>query len=147
MYASSWGALLADRAPDSNRTSAFSLSFFISTISVAVGGFSAFLLTPLASNDAQLVLGHRYLYVGIAALGLLGPLLVSRVSETAKTRAGRDRRSFLPRKSRGPVLQYSLAGILIALGAGMVIPNIGGWALLKFQVKDDISGPVLGGFN
>jgi hypothetical protein len=25
--------------------------------------------------------------------------------------------------------------MLIALGAGMVIPNIGGWALLKFQVK------------
>ncbi len=147
MFASSWGAMLADKATDSKRTSAFSLSFFISAVSAAVGGFSAIVLTPFASDNARLVLGHRYLYVGIAALSLLGPIIVSRVAEPAKLKPRTERRSFLPRKSRRPVLQYSVAGILVALGAGMVIPNIGGWALLKFQVKDDVSAPVLGGLN
>src|SRR2546428_1856849 len=37
-YASSWSAMLADKAGNMKRTSAFGLSFFVATISSALGG-------------------------------------------------------------------------------------------------------------
>ncbi len=147
MYASSWGAMLADKATNARRTSVFSLSFFIATISFAVGGFSASILGPLDSvYGISLAQGHRYLYVGAAAIGLIGPAMVSKVSESKIVR-GSERVHLFPRKSRGPVIRYSVAGILIALGAGMVVPLIQSWALLRFEVADDVSAPIMGGVN
>jgi len=80
-------------------------------------------------------------------LSLLGPAIALTVSESRSS--GADHRGFriIPKRSRKTVAQYSLAGILIALGAGMVIPLIPGWALLKFGVVDDVSAPILGGVN
>lgn len=148
MYASSWGAMLADKATNAKRTSAFSLSFFISTISFAVGGFSASILAPLQSiYGVSIVEGHRYLYVSVAAISLIGPAIVSRVSESIATRRDGDKVHLFPRKSRKAVSQYAVAGILIALGAGMVVPLIQSWALLKFNVADDVSAPIMGGVN
>ncbi len=160
MYASSWTAMLADKAGDAKRTTAFSLSFFISTISAAVGGFSASLLAPLDSFlSVDLVQGHRYLFVSVALISLLGPALALRVSDSKPSglvsRIGlpfwsrkfsvRESRAFL--RSWKVVLQYSLAGSLIAFGAGMVIPLVPGWAYLKFGLKDDVTGPIFGGVN
>jgi MFS family permease len=148
MYAVSWGAMLADKSTNSKRTVAFSLSFFISTISFAVGGFSPALLGPLASvYHVDLVTGHRYLFVTTAALSLLGPGIVSKVSESRTARPVGERFHLVPRKSRKVVSQYTVAGVLIALGAGMVIPLIGGWAYLKFNLTDDVTAPILGGLN
>jgi MFS family permease len=147
MYASSWGAMLADKATDAKRTSAFSLSFFIATISAAVGGFSASILGLLKNSYAiDLVTGHRYLFLGVALLSLLGPGIALTVSESKSSAT--DHRGFhiIPKRSRKTV-EYSLAGILIALGAGMVIPLMPGWALLKFGIVDDVSAPILGGIN
>jgi len=72
MYASSWGAMLADKATNEKRTSAFSLSFFISTISFAVAGFAPGILGPLDSiYGIDIVTGHRYLFVTVAAISLI----------------------------------------------------------------------------
>ncbi len=148
MYASSWGAMLADKATNKKRTSAFSMSFFISTISSAVGGFTPAILGPLdAIYGIDLVTGHRYLFVSVAAISLLGPAIVTRVSESKSGRRDGEHLHFIPRKSLRPVAYYTVAGALIGLGAGMVIPLVPGWALLKFGVKDDVSAPILGGVN
>lgn len=156
MFAASWTAILADKAGDAKRTSAFSLSFFVSTISAAVGGFSASLLGPLDSFlGVSLVQGHRYLFVSVALISLLGPVLALRVSESKPSARRMGRVELIPWKiswrtaiqSWKVVLQYSFAGALIAFGAGMVIPLVPGWAYLKFGVKDDVSGPIFGGIN
>lgn len=145
MYASSWTAILAEKATDAKRTSAFSLSFFVQTISGALGGFSTVFLGPLDSFlHIGLIDGHRYLYVSVAVISLLGPLLVLKVSEP-KSRV--SRLQVLPWKSLRPVLQYTLAGSIIALGAGMVVPLVPGWAFLRWGLKDDVTGPVFGGVN
>ena len=155
MYAASWTAILADKAGNEKRTSAFSLSFFVATISFAVGGFSAILLGPLDSFlNISLVQGHRYLFVSVALVSLIGPAVALKVSES-KLVGSTDRVQIIPWKiswrasfqSWKTVLQYSLAGALIAFGAGLVIPLIPGWAFLKFGVKDDISAPIFGGIN
>ncbi len=156
MFAASWTAILADKAGDAKRTSAFSLSFFVSTISSAVGGFSASLLGPLDSMlRISLVEGHRYLFVSVAVVSLLGPALALRVSESKISPNGSIRFEFKPRMSSWKatyqswktVLKYSFTGALIAFGAGMVIPLVPGWAYLKFGVKDDVSAPIFGGIN
>ncbi len=155
MFAASWTAILADKAGDAKRTSAFSLSFFVSTISAAVGGFSASVLGPLDNMlGISLVEGHRYLFVSVALVSLLGPALALRVSES-KTTNGSLRVEFNLRRfswratyrSWKTVLKYSFTGALIAFGAGMVIPLVPGWAYLKFGVKDDVSAPIFGGIN
>jgi MFS family permease len=48
-FASSWSALLADKAGNLRRTSAFGLWFFIATIAGALGGFSTSLLSLMRS--------------------------------------------------------------------------------------------------
>ncbi len=53
MYASSWSAMLADKAGNRKRTSAFGLSFFVATIASALGGFSTSLLDLLKSVEKE----------------------------------------------------------------------------------------------
>ena len=148
MFASSWTAMLADKATNAWRTRAFTLSFFVSTISSAAGGFSPSILGPFDSFlGISLVQGHRYLFAGVASVSLFGPAIVSRVSDSRPSGIGNPHLRVLPRKSLRPVIRYSIAGGLIALGAGMVIPLVPGWAYLRFGVKDDVTGPVFGGVN
>lgn len=150
MYAVAWGALLAEKAGDAKRTSAFSLSFFISTVSSAVGGFSAAILVPLRSiYGVDLVTGTRFLYVAAAILSVVGPLMILRIQESRSgllLSEGFHLR-LLPTKSRSIVRKYVFASILIALGAGMVIPLMTGWVDLKFGVTYDVSASILQGVN
>src|SRR5207244_11721591 len=52
-----------------------------------------------------------------------------------------------PGQSRGLVFRSAAYGIVIALGAGMVIPLIPGWAFLKYGLANDVTGPIFGGIN
>src|SRR5438874_7101444 len=149
MYASSWSAMLADKAGNLKRTSAFGLSFFVATIASALGGFSTSLLDLLKSAyQVDLVTGNRYLFISVAAISLIGPMIVYlRVSESRLKTNQESGFHILPRKSRGIVFRYAAYGIVIALGAGMVIPLIPGWAFLKYGLANDVIGPIFGGIN
>jgi len=149
MYASSWGAMLADKAGNLKRTSAFGLSFFVATISAALGGFSTSLLGVMKSvYQIDLVTGNRYLFVGIAALSLIGPLIVySKVSESEPHLGEQMGFHIIPRKARRTVLRYVIYAFTIAIGAGMVIPLVSGWAFLKYGLANDVTGPIFGGVN
>ncbi len=151
MFAASWSAFLADKAGDLKRTSAFSLSFLVSTISQAIGGFSLSILYVLREMyGLELVTGTRYLFVFAGLLGLIGPLIISRIDEPRRLASQTETSPglrVLPKKSRGIVAKYSLAGIIVALGAGMVIPLMPGWALLRFKLTYDVTAPFLVGLN
>jgi MFS family permease len=149
MYASSWGAMLADKAGNLKRTSAFGLSFFVATISAALGGFSTSLLAVMKSvYQIDLVTGNRYLFVGIAALSLIGPLIVySRVSESEPRADERMGFHIIPRKARRIIFRYVIYAFTIAIGAGMVIPLVSGWAFLRYGLANDVTGPIFGGVN
>ena len=95
-YAVSVGALLADKAGDQKRTSAFSLLAFVGWIAGAIGGFiisSLFLLQGigLGSREAHVVL---YLIIGLLNLSIT-PLML-KIAETPTSNANRG---ILPRKS------------------------------------------------
>jgi MFS family permease len=149
MYASSWGAMLADKAGNLKRTSAFGLSFFVATISAALGGFSTSLLAVMKSvYQIDLVTGNRYLFVGIAAISLIGPLIIyTRVSESQPRVDEQMGFHIIPRKARPVILRYVIYAFTIAIGAGMVIPLVSGWAYLKYGLANDVTGPIFGGVN
>src|SRR5207249_1405677 len=96
----------------------------------------------------DLVTGNRYLFISVAAISLIGPMIVYlRISETRLETNQESGFHILPRKSRGIVFRYAAYGIVIALGAGMVIPLIPGWAFLKYGLANDVTGPIFGGIN
>src|SRR3989449_9784269 len=68
MYASSWSAMLAEKAGNLKRTSAFGLSFFVATISSALCAVSP---SPPSVIDTvfevDLVTGNRCLFLAVAA--------------------------------------------------------------------------------
>jgi MFS family permease len=70
-----------------------------------------------------------------------------RVSEAKLETSQQSGFHILPRKGRGVVFRYAAYGIVIALGAGMVIPLIPGWAFLKYGLANDVTGPIFGGIN
>jgi len=148
-FASSWSALLADKAGNLKRTSAFGLSFFVATIAAALGGFSTSLLYLMKSlYSINLIQGNRYMFVSVAAISLIGPMIVYlKVSESRLETSQQSGFHILPRKGRGVVFRYAVYGIVIALGAGMVIPLIPGWAFLKYGLANDVTGPIFGGVN
>jgi len=148
-FASSWSALLADKAGNLKRTSAFGLSFFVATIAAALGGFSTSLLDLMKSiYGVDLIQGNRYMFVSVAAISLIGPMIVYlKVSESRLDIGQQSGFHILPRKGRGVVFRYAVYGIVIALGAGMVIPLIPGWAFLKYGLANDVTGPIFGGIN
>src|SRR5438128_9872448 len=98
--------------------------------------------------QVDLVTGNRYLFVGVAAISLIGPMIVYlRVSESRLETSQQPGFHILPRQSRGVVFRYAAYGIVIALGAGMVIPLIPAWAFLKYGLANDVTGPIFGGIN
>ena len=138
MYISTWNAYLADATPVHARTVTFSLSFVVFTMSAGLGSFlpAIFPLLPLDFLEA-----HRIAFVALGLLGLLTPLAVFRWGIEIKPT--RSRRGILPRKSLRILAKFSTANLMVALGAGLIIPLIPTWFYLRFSVTDAFSGPVV----
>src|SRR3989449_11267769 len=143
MYASSWGAMLADKAGNLKRPSAFGLSYFVATIAAALGGFSTSLLGLAKSvYHVDLVTGNRFLFISVAAISLIGPMIVYlRVSESKPETSLQSGFHILPSKSRGVVFRYAAYGIVIALGAGMEFPLFPAWPFSRTGPPTISPGP------
>jgi MFS family permease len=137
-------ALLADKAENEKRTSVFSLYGFVQSIAFGLGSFAissvvVFELIGFTNKES-----HVLLYVLIAILSAVSPLIMLKVSESKrlkKPKAGI--RDLLPRKSRGILLKYVLTGAILAFGAGMVVPLMTLWFNLQYGISDIISAPIL----
>jgi len=136
---SSWNAIIADQTDLSNRDAAFSLSFIVSNVCIAVG-----LALPLAMPTLQVGLGMTPAQVHSGSLAVLGVanifapffiwLLLRRYEEKHQPEGSGDLRL---------LLKFSGLNGLIGLGAGLIIPLMGTWLLYKFFVPDTYSGPYL----
>ncbi len=140
----SWNAMIADLTDLSNRDAAFSLSFIVSTASFSLGS-----ALPLAFGPIEGATGLSPLAVHSWAFIALG--LASFSSPAALWLLLRNYSEKLPeRKSEGvrlggmkPAIKFSIFNSIIGLGAGLIIPLMGTWLLLKFAVPDTYSGPFL----
>lgn len=138
MYLATWNAYLADTTSEDSRPQTFSLSFVTFTIASGLGSFlpALFPLLPISLGAA-----HRLTFVALGVISLLTPLAVIRWARDVKPRASRH--GILPRRSLGIIAKFSAANMLIALGAGLIIPLIPTWFLLRFNETDVFSGPLI----
>jgi MFS family permease len=74
-------------------------------------------------------------------------IVYSRVSESQRRADERLGFHIIPRKARRIILRYVIYAFVIAIGAGMVIPLVSGWAFLKYGLANDVTGPIFGGVN
>ena len=144
-FAVSANALLADKAQEERRTSAYSLFGFVQSIAFGVGS----LLIPIVIVFELIGFtnreGHVLLYVILAILSLSSTLFMLRIKEPRRAkRRGVSWLQMLPHKSKDPLAKYVLTSGLVAFGAGLVIPLMAAWFALQHGITDTVSGPILG---
>jgi MFS family permease len=142
-FSAAGGALLAEKAGDESRTSAFSLYSFANSSASGLGSF----MIPVVLSLERLGLGiknaHVMLYVSLGLLSLASTFLMLKVSES-KRPPGMVKKGVLSRKSMKILARYVLPSAIIAFGAGMVVPLMTRWLYLKYGASDAVSGPILG---
>lgn len=139
----SWNAIIADQTDLKNRDAAFSLSFVVSNVFIAVG-LSVPLLMPalqsaLGVGSAQAHSG-TLLWLGVANFS--APILIWTLLRNYKEALKKEEEG---EKSGDLKLLLKFSGFngIIGLGAGLIIPLMGTWLLYKFAVPDTYSGPFL----
>jgi MFS family permease len=138
MFFGTRNAYLADTTTPNVRAETFSLSFMISTIAYGIGTFlPAFF--PLFGTD--LLTAHRITFVALGFFSMLTAVTVHKCA--VQTRPEKSHEGIMPRKSLGVITKFSAANLLIGLGAGLIIPLIPTWFLLRFNVTDVFSGPLI----
>lgn len=137
-------ALLADKAEDNNRTSAFSLYGFVQSIAFGLGSFaipSIIIFEFVGFSNKE---SHILLYSSIAILSGVFTLIMLRVSESKKLKKhGSGVRNLLPGKSKVVLLKFTFTSAVLAFGAGMFVPLMAYWFNLQYGISDIISGPIL----
>jgi MFS family permease len=140
-YAVSVGALLAEKAGDTKRTSAFSLLAFLGWVAGALGGFIISSVLALQNIGLDARQSHIILFAFVGLLSLSITPLFFLVDEGATTT---HRKEILPRKSGGVLKRFIVYSVLIAVGAGLFVPIMTYWFSAAYGVADGVSGPVLG---
>ena len=143
-FAAAGTALLAEKSGAMSRTTAFSLSSFISGVAWGIGGFAiplvaVFQLFGLNSREA-----HVVLYIAIAVLSVASTPLFLKIGESKTSDEAKSIRQFLPRRSKDTLVKYGTTSVLIALGAGLFVPLMVLWFSLAYGVSDTIGAPVVG---
>ena len=143
--AASANALLAEKAEEKRRTSAYSLFGFVQSIAFGLGSLMIPVVMVFEGVGFTNRESHVLLYVILAVLSLSSTLFMFKISESRRLkRHGVSLRSLLPHKSRDPLVKYVLSSGLIAFGAGMVVPLMTAWLGLQYGISDAVSGPILG---
>jgi MFS family permease len=142
MYMATWNAYLADTTTEETRPATFSLSFTTFTVASGIGSFvpGLFYLLPF-----DLLTAHRLTFITLGLLGFLTPLSVSKWATHMRPKS--ERRGILPRKSLGVIVKFSVANLMIGLGAGLIIPLIPTWFYLRYGVTDVFTGPLVAAAN
>ncbi len=139
---SSWNALIADQTDGANRVPAYSLSFIVSTVSMATGSALPVLIPVIRGavglDSASL---HKDIFVLVGVAALVTPVMMAIVlrgyhESSHPTRLGSVR-------GLSVLAKFSVSNGMIGLGAGFIIPLIPTWLYLKFGVPDAYSGPLL----
>jgi MFS family permease len=147
-FSASTNALLAEKAGDTRRNSAFSLAGFAQGIAFGVGSFMIPVVVIFSAFGLTSGESHVLLYVILAAISLASTLIMLKIGESKnlkKAQAGV--RELLPKKSMRVLMKYVLTSAIIAFGAGMVVPLMTAWLKAQYGISDAISGPILGVSN
>lgn len=131
-------ALLAERTAEAKRTVAFSLSFFVSTATGTLGTMFSIIPAILRSFGVNLVTSYQAVYALTGIIFLCGIIPALFIKESITSPKGLS----LPRKSAGFIMRFSVANMLVGLGAGLIIPIFSLWFFIKFRYDETILAPL-----
>ena len=138
-----WNALLADFTDSGSRNRVFSYSYVMINIASGVGlaipGVFPFISGPLSLSIYSL---HRSVLMILALVSFITPAGVIAVLWGHRETHNPERK-FAGLKNMGTLAKLGLVGGSIGFGAGFIIPLVGTWFLLRFNVGDSFSGPLL----
>lgn len=142
-YMACWNAMIADQTTLKNRNEAFSLSFIVFSSSFGLGMALPFAFPAISDwtgQTSETVHNSAFVFVGL--LSIVSPIgmwfLLRDYKEDLK-----PQEMLLRSVSRGPLLKFSAINSIVGLGAGFIIPLVPTWLVLKFDVSDVYSGPLL----
>jgi len=125
-------ALLAEETTDSERTAAFSLSFFAYMLGSTIGALGCGIPDLLAATYGWSIMeSYRPLYLGAFVFSLLSDAMLLPLKEPQRAR---KEVRIVPTKSRGEIVKLATTNGIVALGAGFAIPLLPLWLFLKFGV-------------
>jgi MFS family permease len=142
------GALLAEKAEASQRTSVFSLYGFAQSIAFGVGGLAIPGVVIFEMLGFTNKTSHALLFATFASFSLVSTLILLKVNESKRPKKTKKEKSgagkHVHKESRGILAKYVFTGAIIAFGAGMVVPLMTAWLKLQYGLSDSISGIILG---
>jgi MFS family permease len=137
-------ALLAEKAGESNRTAAFSLSGFLFSIAWGLSGFAIPLVVVFEGFGLNIDQAHVVLYLVLALGSVAVTPFLFRIDESKTSAKTKGVKEFMPHRSWPVLTKYLVTAIMIAFGAGLFVPLMTQWFTLRFGVPDTYSGPVIG---
>jgi len=138
-----WNALLADLTESGERNRIFSLSYVMISVASGIGlllpGFFPAVQGALAISSYSI---HRTVLLLLGLLSFASPIGVAALLWDHKETHNPSRK-FAGLKNLGTLAKLGVVGGAIGFGAGFIIPLVGTWFYLRFNVGDSYSGPVL----
>lgn len=146
-FSASSGALLAEKAADNQRNSAFALFGFAQSIAYGIGALAIPGVVVFQMIGFTGTTGHVLLYVVLAMLSLFSSFILIRVTEAKRKKPAPETTAAAKathKRSQSILAKYVLTSAIIAFGAGMVVPLMTAWLHLRYNIPDTVSGPILG---
>jgi MFS family permease len=138
-----WNALLADLTESGERNRIFSFSYVMISVASGVGlllpGFFPGIQGALSISSYSL---HRSVLLLLGILSFASPIGVAVLLWNHKE-THNPTRKFAGFRNLGLLAKLGVVGGAIGFGAGFIIPLVGTWFYLRFNVGDSYSGPVL----
>ncbi len=139
---SSFDAMLAEKASESQRTRVFTASQALWSLALACGSIAAALPTLLRTGFGVGDLGsYRLPYLAMAALTLVATALLVPLREDVSIRAARVASGWLPQRSRPAIATYALGIGFLGFGLGIAVQLLPLWFGLRFGVNEADLGP------
>ena len=142
-FMSTVNAIIADKTPLEGRDAAFSLSFIFGTMSYGFGSSIPFLFPYFESSLKVSSLAiHTNILIVFGVVNLIAPFAFWWILRNYKEERHSTKINWRG-KSMRTLYKFSGINSIIGLGAGLIIPLIPLWLLLKFGIQDTYSGPLL----
>jgi MFS family permease len=139
---SSFDALLAEKATETQRTRVFAASQALWSLGLAGGSIAAavptLLRTGFGVGDLE---SYRLPYLAMAALTIAAAALLVPLREDTSVRAARAASGWLPRRSRPAIATYALGIGFLGFGLGIAVQLLPLWFGLRFGVTEADLGP------
>jgi MFS family permease len=137
----SFDALLADNTTEATRTKVFAASGALWSFALAIGSLCAAIPELLQRAGVEPLASYRLPYLAMIALTLVGGIALLPVKDDPEVHKARVASGWWPRRSRQPMLVYSIAVGFLGFGLGVAVQLLPLWYNVRFGVSEADLGP------